>query len=479
MDIKKTEIFDRKLITLATLTFVAAVLVLFNSNAQESTFVEQATAQENVLAAYEMMISGHSIEEARDLNEKALSMEPSNEGALYSLSRIYYILGEHDKSLEAIAAYKEAHPDKKRIHYIAGLSNAYSNNLKQAKVEFETFIDSGLSTWPGYLDLAWVHFQLGELDEAKVVLENGIEKFGHNVWLDTSLGGVQVALGEMVDAQEVLENAAELAKTVTTEEWHSNFSFNNPAQSAQEIEQMKVTIAFNLALARGEDTQQTPETLGIPFADPSPLGAASGVVVSACGDACPHTTCTPSNSCGDSNTGEYITCLSQCSVSAPAERSGYGAVCEAINACGASNVGNATVCTASGVACNVSAPSNPSGYGDACTVANACGSGSGTIQCDGSCSGAPPFCPDAEGNIGVAPSLVQAGQTTQVTWSTEYTTSCTVTAPNGDSWTGLSGSQVSSAIEGETLYTLSCLVTGSDPFEDSAAVEVIPAWEEF
>lgn len=478
---KQQSILDNKIVALGALSIVAALLVVANTQtaaipmAQEEA--QSTSAQEYVLQAYNMMRSGHAIDDARNLNEQALAIDPQNEGALYSLARIYYILGEHDKSLQAIAAYKANHPEKKRIHYIAGLSNAYAGNLAQAQNEFEAFIDSGLATWPGHLDLAWVHFQQGNFSEAEAVLTNAVEVFGGNAWLNTSLGGVYVAQGEYEKAEAVLATAKVQAAAITPEDWHANFSFNNPAQAEQEIAQMTEVIDFNLALATGEEVAETPETLGIPFADPSPQGFASGVVVSACGDACPHTTCTPTNSCGDSNgTGEYITCLGTCSISAPAERPGYGNSCTATNACGASNVGTLTVCTGSGVACSVSAPANPDGYGDACTVTNACGSGTGTIQCDGSCSASAPSCPPPEGNITASPSLIQPGQTTSISWSTDYTLECTVTAPNGDSWTGSDGTQTTSPILEPTTYSLSC---DDAALTDSVTVQLVPAWEEF
>lgn len=322
-----------------------------------------------------------------------------------------------------------------------------------------------------------MHFQLGDFDAAEDVLTHAIEEFGSNAWLNTSLGGVYVAQGNFDAAQKVLATAQEQASAITPEEWHTNFSFNNPAQAEKEIAQMGDVIAFNLALANGEEPTEDAVALGVPFADPSPQGFASGVVVSACGDACPHTTCTPTNSCGDSNgTGEYITCLDSCSVSAPAERSGYGNACTATNACGASNVGTLTVCTGAGVACSVSAPANPDGYGDACTVTNACGSGSGTIQCNGSCSASAPSCPPPAGNITASPSLIQAGQTTTVSWSTDYTLECTVTAPNGDSWTGSDGTQTTSPILAPTTYSLSC---DDAALTDSVTIQLVPQWEEF
>lgn len=115
---KQNSILDNKVVVLGALSFVAALLVIANTQTAAIPMVQNSvdnskTAKEYVLQAYEMMRSGHVINDARILNEQALALEPKNEGALYSLARIYYILGEHDKSLAAIAQYKALYPEKK------------------------------------------------------------------------------------------------------------------------------------------------------------------------------------------------------------------------------------------------------------------------------------------------------------------------------------------------------------------------------
>ncbi len=71
----------------------------------------------------------------------------------------------------------------------------------------------------------------------------------------------------------------------------------------------------------------------------------------------------------------------------------------------------------------------------------------------------PPPPPGAILNIRARPSLVHSGDTTQVNWSAQNVTACTVTGDNGDSWSGTFsplGGKTSRPITGETTYTLSC-----------------------
>lgn len=450
MEEKKDTIFDEKFLALAILAVVAGGLMLFNSGAQPT-----ATAEDYLDQARQAVTQDYNIQNAQGAFENVLTADPGNEVALYNLARIYYIVNDYDKALDTIAAYKELYPENKRIHYVAGLANAYAGDLEQSEQEFTEFVNSGLASWPGYLDLAWAHFQQGEIENAHAVLSAAVEQFGDdNAWLNASLGGVYVALGESEAAVEVLERARTAAEGITREEWHANFSFNDPRQIEGEMAQMLEVIDFNLALANGEEVDEA-QVLGVPFADPSPAGALGGLAVSACGDACPHTTCTRTNACGNSNTGEYITCLDSCSVSAPADPSG---TCQVTTPCG-----NASGYIGCNGTCNV-------------TSMSSCNSNGVTIvtQNNNNFNAA-----DIDANIVVTPQLVKPGETTNVQWISTETSSCTVTAANGDSWTGLFGEQTSGAITGETTYVLTCTAFDDSTVTDSATVRIVPAWQEF
>lgn len=105
--------------------------------------------------------------------------------------------------------------------------------------------------------------------------------------------------------------------------------------------------------------------------------------------------------------------------------------------------------------------------------------------CAWGCAGSaclPP--PSPQGNITAVPSLVHAGETSLISWTTEDTITCTVTENNAginDSWTGLSGSKTSSALTQQTKYTLTCQgQLGATPpsFNDSVTVNIVPIFEE-
>jgi hypothetical protein len=88
---------------------------------------------------------------------------------------------------------------------------------------------------------------------------------------------------------------------------------------------------------------------------------------------------------------------------------------------------------------------------------------------------------ESDMNLRVVPSLVKSGATTKVNWSATNVQSCTVTAPNGDSWdTILSaiGGEVSRPITGETTYTLRCIDLDDGIQTKTASVKIIPVFQE-
>ena len=78
----------------------------------------------------------------------------------------------------------------------------------------------------------------------------------------------------------------------------------------------------------------------------------------------------------------------------------------------------------------------------------------------------------------VTPGLVRSGDSVSITWSATDVQSCTVTGTNGDSWSGASGSQVSSALTSETTFTLSCLDLEDETTSASETVKIAPSFEE-
>jgi hypothetical protein len=84
-------------------------------------------------------------------------------------------------------------------------------------------------------------------------------------------------------------------------------------------------------------------------------------------------------------------------------------------------------------------------------------------------------------NIQVSPALVRPNERTTVSWTSSGMASCTVTEDSpafNDTWSGLTGTQQSSAITQRTTYTLTCRNEEGTVFTDTAVVNILPVFQE-
>ncbi len=175
-------------------------------------------------------------------------------------------------------------------------------------------------------------------------------------------------------------------------------------------------LASTIYNNRAAQSRQATSSSELNIATSSPTGDEYGLVVPA---SCPSDlhddpsygqACGACNACGSCQGGGAYQCGGVCSVGAPANPPGYGNACTSTNACGASYT-TTTTCTGAKATPYVIDPlgTHPPGYvcppqritytwvnGYVTCYVEQCNSsnpGSGTIQCDGTCSGATPPLP--------------------------------------------------------------------------------------
>lgn len=86
----------------------------------------------------------------------------------------------------------------------------------------------------------------------------------------------------------------------------------------------------------------------------------------------------------------------------------------------------------------------------------------------------PP--PSAITGLKATPQLVSPGGTSVISWNIKNAASCTVTG-NGNSWTGVTGTQTSNPINTVSTYTLSCTGLGGN-LTQTAVIKFAPKWQE-
>lgn len=90
--------------------------------------------------------------------------------------------------------------------------------------------------------------------------------------------------------------------------------------------------------------------------------------------------------------------------------------------------------------------------------------------------------PEASISLTANPSLTQEGSTVSLDWSASdvESDSCSLSGTNGDVWSlsGSSGSQTSSTLTNETIFTLQCTDLEEDPVATSVTVKLVPQFGE-
>lgn len=82
-------------------------------------------------------------------------------------------------------------------------------------------------------------------------------------------------------------------------------------------------------------------------------------------------------------------------------------------------------------------------------------------------------------NITAIPLLVRKGKTSNIKWQGREVTECEVLGTNSDRWSGTSGEEISSALNEETSFTLTCKAFNGTEITQSVTVKIIPEWKEF
>lgn len=193
---------------------------------------------------------------AKKAFEKAVSINPEILWGHYQLARIYFVEGDYGLALEEIAKELEANPENLRALYIRGLIYGYRNwvgDLAKAEADFRQFTKWAPSEWAGYNDLAWILSKAGKYSEAKVVINDVLNKVADardNPWLWNAKGVAELNLREYAIAANSFRRALDLADTLTEADWRQSYPGNNPESAGLGLEAFKEAIRSNIDRAK-------------------------------------------------------------------------------------------------------------------------------------------------------------------------------------------------------------------------------------
>jgi tetratricopeptide (TPR) repeat protein len=181
---------------------------------------------------------------------QALQKDPNLAEVNLEIGRLYFIDPNLVSLDEAIYRFTKEieisnHP---YAYHERGILFGYLKKWKEAEADFRKEI-SLWDNWAGYLDLAWILFSQNRLNEAEELMKIVDQKMPNSVWSLNGLGIIHLNQGKYDLAINELEMAFEKAKDLSYNDYIMAYPGNDPKLAFENIENIKIGIAFNLALA--------------------------------------------------------------------------------------------------------------------------------------------------------------------------------------------------------------------------------------
>ncbi|MFH1990604.1 MAG: tetratricopeptide repeat protein, partial [Patescibacteria group bacterium] len=244
--------------------------------------------------------------------------DPNSQAVHYQLARIYFLQGKFDIARKEIGIELQNFPNFKRSHYVSGLINGYDGRFQQAIGDFEEFLKWKPSSWAAWNDLAWVYFQLGNFEKVLSLADSGLKYNPDNPWLLNAKGLALRNLDKENKAKEYFGKALKEAEKLGVEDWKMAYPGNDPALSAQGLNQMLNAIKSNKDLSVGaafifssyKKTEKTP-SVELTLNSFSPKGLSGGIMIPASCESgyTGHENCAPACT---ARCGDWYACTSSC-----------------------------------------------------------------------------------------------------------------------------------------------------------------------
>jgi tetratricopeptide (TPR) repeat protein len=201
----------------------------------------------------------HDKKLAQKLLEKSVLQDSENQYAYYLLGRVNFVLGNFFQSELSFKKSIALDPEHEQSYYGLGLTYGYMGKAyyTSAADNFKKYIElanqkasSGKvipGRWAGYNDLAWIYFQMGEVDKCSEAALAGL-KLVENPWLNNMAGICLMNEGKYPEAKVHLERALGGMNLVTGESFGQAYTGDDPRWYLTGRNSMEKTIEENLEL---------------------------------------------------------------------------------------------------------------------------------------------------------------------------------------------------------------------------------------
>lgn len=181
---------------------------------------------------------------------QALQKDPNLAEVNLEIGRLYFLDPNLVSLNEAIYRFSREieisnHP---YAYHERGILFGYLKKWGEAEADFRKEI-SLWDNWAGYLDLAWILFSQNRFNEAEELMKIVNQKIPNSVWSLNGLGIIHLNQGKYELAINELEMAFEKAKDLSYGDFIMAYPGNDSSRAFENIENIKIGTAFNLALA--------------------------------------------------------------------------------------------------------------------------------------------------------------------------------------------------------------------------------------
>ncbi len=183
---------------------------------------------------------------------RATKLEQSPQWANYQLSRVNFINGKQDEAVKYADRELELYPENCRTNYVRGLAYAYDDKLDKAIENFQAFNICFPDSWAGHNDLAWFYFRKGDYVSAKKTLEQVVNKYPSNPWIQNSYGVALMNSGDLIKAVYAFAAANRVASAMTESDWGAAYPGNDSDIYGEGLEAMRKTIKDNMRLVQSK-----------------------------------------------------------------------------------------------------------------------------------------------------------------------------------------------------------------------------------
>ena len=172
--------------------------------------------------------------------------------ANYQLSRVNFINGRQGEAVKYADKELELYPENCRTNYVRGLAYAYDDKLNRAIENFQAFNICFPDSWAGHNDLAWFYFRDGDYESAKKTIEQVINKYPTNPWIQNSYGVALMNSGDLMKAVYAFAAANRVASAMTESDWGAAYPGNDSDIYGEGLEAMRKTIKENMILLQSK-----------------------------------------------------------------------------------------------------------------------------------------------------------------------------------------------------------------------------------